>query len=113
MKERTESCVALFPAQNLSGSWVMHNLDSNKKVRRENYKLVRDTNLIKARMDALSRIGKVVQFKMPEKPLLVVTLEEAGIPGVLLDQGGFSQTTTATEEVEPESPSPKESQVQV
>ena len=59
-RSSTETCIAFYPAINFTGEWMIFNVETKKRVRRGNYKLVKETNLIKAQMNALSGIGEVV-----------------------------------------------------
>ena len=40
MQERTEPCIALYPAGNVSGSWILWNMKSRSYVRRSNFKVL-------------------------------------------------------------------------
>ena len=60
MRKRSEPCVALYPALNLSNSWVFWNIKTKKRIRRSNYKCCNMTNLVIDGMNALSGAKKVV-----------------------------------------------------
>ena len=96
--QRSESCVALYPATNFTGSWVFYNTESTKKVRRSRYKLVPDTNLIKEHMDALAGVGKVVRVEVPDVPDPTIAPEVPDMEdaGKLSD----SEIETSTKEVD-------------
>ena len=57
--ERSEPCIALYPAMNLASSWVFWNIKTKKRVRRSNYKYYKTSNLVKAAMNELSGQGEV------------------------------------------------------
>ena len=49
-RDRTEPCIALFPAVNANGSWVFLNLKTNRYVRRSNWVKMVTTDLVITRM---------------------------------------------------------------
>ena len=51
-RDRTEPCIALFPAVNANGSWVFLNLKTNRYVRRSNWVKMVTTDLVITRMNA-------------------------------------------------------------
>jgi hypothetical protein len=53
-RDRTEPCIALFPAVNANGSWVFLNLKTKKRVRRPNWVPMVTTDLVITRMNALA-----------------------------------------------------------
>jgi hypothetical protein len=53
-RDRTEPCIALFPAVNANGSWVFLNLKTNKYVRRSNWVPMVTTDLVITKMNALA-----------------------------------------------------------
>ena len=53
-RDRTEPCIALFPAVNANGSWVFLNLKTNKYVRRSNWVKMVTTELVITHMNALT-----------------------------------------------------------
>ena len=53
-QNRTESCIALYPAGNANGSWIFLNLKSNKRVRRSNWTKMTTDDLVIARINQLA-----------------------------------------------------------
>ena len=53
-RDRTEPCIALYPAVNANGSWVFLNIKTNKYVRRSNWVKMVTTELVISRMNALA-----------------------------------------------------------
>lgn len=58
-EERSEPCMALYPAMKLASSWVFWNINSKKRIRRSNYKYFKTTELIIAMINALSNQNEV------------------------------------------------------
>jgi hypothetical protein len=54
LRDRTEPCIALYPACNAAGSWVFLNMKTNKRVRRSTWEKMVTTDLVIARMNALA-----------------------------------------------------------
>ena len=46
LQDRSEPCIALYPVNNSSGSWVMFNLISKRRIRRSNWKKMVTNDLI-------------------------------------------------------------------
>jgi hypothetical protein len=38
MKERSESCIAVYPSTNISGSWIFYRIHTGRQVRRTKWK---------------------------------------------------------------------------
>ena len=95
--QRIESCIALYPAINFTGSWVFYNTETAKRVRRSQYDIIPDTNLIKAHMDALAGVGKIKRVEVPDVPDPLTTAKDPDVK----DAGELSddKNITATEEV--------------
>ena len=87
MDQCTESCIAVYPTTNFTGSWVFYNTETNKRVRRSRYKLVPDTNLIKAHMDALSGVGKIIRVEVPDIATEDKSPDKEDTDGLLTDKG--------------------------
>jgi hypothetical protein len=51
---RTEPCIALYPAANRNGSWMMYNLHTNTYVRRSRWTKVPINQLVRMQMNALA-----------------------------------------------------------
>ena len=62
LNERTEPCIALYPLPNFSGSWMVYNILTKKKVRRSNLKKCVVTDLVKNQMNLLTKGGRVARI---------------------------------------------------
>jgi hypothetical protein len=71
-KQRSVPCIALYPCCNTTGSWVFYSLESQKRLRRTNWKrMVTNEEIIK-RMNALvegsnKEIGETVEQALGEQ----------------------------------------------
>ena len=54
-QNRTEPCIALYPAGNANQSWVFLNMKTNKQVRRSNWVKMVTNDLVINRMNELAR----------------------------------------------------------
>jgi Reverse transcriptase (RNA-dependent DNA polymerase). len=76
MQERTEPCIALYPAANMSGSWVMWNMKSDTYVRRTHWTKMRVTREVIDTMNTLAGASRVIQADAIPQSIL----EEAPAP---------------------------------
>lgn len=65
LNDRTKSCIALYPLSNFSGSWMVCNNSTRKKVRRSNLKKCAVTDLVKNQMNMLTKGGRVARIQEP------------------------------------------------
>jgi hypothetical protein len=69
MDARTEPCIALYPAANISGSWIFWNLKTDSYVRRTHWVKMRMTRNIVSRMNTLAGVDVVgVADEMVREP---------------------------------------------
>lgn len=54
LSERSEPCVALYPTGNASGSWMMFNIKTRRRVRRSNWRKMVTTQLV---IDAINQMS--------------------------------------------------------
>ena len=59
LDSRNNTCIPLDTSIKFTRLWIMYNVDTKKRFRQEKDKMVKETNLIKVPMDALSGIGEV------------------------------------------------------
>jgi len=91
-RARSSACIALYPAGNLSGSWVLWKIETRTRVRRTNMRKVITSDLIVQAMNATAAESRVeeaipkaaeVVSQQPteaEATELVAETEEAGNP---------------------------------
>jgi len=103
MRQRSEPCIALYPSANISGSWVLWNLNTGEcYVRRTHWKKLPMPDMIVSKMNELAGIRKIEKgaadpivqsiskddFVEPREPMMVpnqnptiktMTVEEAEI----------------------------------
>ena len=87
MIERSTACIALCPANNSTGAWVLLKIASRSRIRRSNWVKLVTTQLIIDAMNAIARESG----------------EQAGAPIRQLQEAIVSQQSAA-EEVSPEEP---------
>jgi hypothetical protein len=69
MMERTEPCIALYPAANVSGSWVMWNMRTDTYVRRTHWIHMRTSREVIDTMNALAGATSVKPADVPLMPI--------------------------------------------
>jgi hypothetical protein len=94
MEPRTEPCIALYPAANVTGSWIMWNLVSDSYVRRSNWTKMQMTSTVIDKMNQLAGGKDLVQKadvppttvsepkQSPEGVISVETVTPSEIPSV-------------------------------
>jgi hypothetical protein len=93
MMERTEPCIALYPAANVSGSWVMWNMRTDTYVRRTHWIKMRVTREVINAMNTLAGTTGVKPADAPPEP----SSEDGTAPQV-------ARLETIVPSVEPEIP---------
>jgi hypothetical protein len=91
-RARSAACIALYPANNAAGSWILWKIDTRSKVRRTNFEKLVTTDLVK------ETLGRIVeeQDREAEQPLVpanvVVEVEE--------ESDAMQQSTSETDNSE-------------
>jgi hypothetical protein len=67
-RARSAACIALYPANNAAGSWVLWKIDTRSKVRRTNFEKLVTTDLVK---EMLGRIAEEQECKL-EQPVMLL-----------------------------------------
>jgi hypothetical protein len=111
MQERTEPCIALYPAANVSGSWVMWNMRSDTYVRRTHWTKMRFTRDVIDAMNTLAGASRVTQAdampqSIPEEAPApreeaedkVVPVQEPVIPTMTTEEATVELADAAEEE---------------
>jgi hypothetical protein len=101
---RSAACIALYPANNAAGSWVLWKLETRSKVRRSNFEKLVTTDLVKETMERIAA-EQEREEEQPAAPALKVT--EAAE-----DNPAMQQPTTGEEELE-NSVSESENEIEV
>ncbi len=70
-RARSAACIALYPANNAAGLWVLRKIDTRSKVRRTNFEKLVTTDLVK---ETLERIAEEQEHEA-EQPVLLVAVE--------------------------------------
>jgi hypothetical protein len=132
MDARTEPCIALYPAANISGSWLFWNLKTDSYVRRTHWVKMRMTRNIVSRMNTLAGVEVVmtadeaVQERVREQPtssnvetvtpaveptVPTLTVEEAAVEEDCQDGGVYDEDVppSAGDGNAPELPPPRRS----
>ncbi len=104
-RARSAACIALYPANNAAGSWVLWKIDTRSKVRRTTFEKLLTTDLVK---EMLGRIADKQEREMeqPVMPLhMAVEIEE--------DNDATQQSTSGTDDSEGPRNDPHENEIDV
>jgi hypothetical protein len=92
MESRTEPCIALYPAANVTGSWIMWNMITDSYVRRTNWIKMQMTSTVIDKMNQLAlgedtvqkadEIAKGKKEPIPDTKVSVETVTPREIPTV-------------------------------
>ena len=75
LEDRTEPCIALYPAANATGAWIFLNIKTNKYVRRTSYRKLPTSEIVIMRMNELAKSEK--KKVSPEETEDVVPVTQA------------------------------------
>ena len=98
MQDRSEPCIALFPAANSTGAWIFLNLKTNKTVRRARYTKMVTTQLIIQRMNELADKEKKRVRGLLGEDIAVIAGEQPVVPATHVPTQVLPMPITATEQ---------------
>ena len=112
MQGRTEPCIALYPAANVSGSWILWNMRTDTYVRRTHWMKMRTTREVIDAMNALSGNTRIRAADAPAQPTestppqdaaveTVVPLGEPAVPTLTMEEAEIESADLVTPDLSP------------
>jgi hypothetical protein len=102
-RARSAACIALYPANNAAGSWVLWKIDTRSKVHRTNFEKLVTTDLVK------ETIGRIADEQEREMEQPVIPLNAAAT--VEEDNDATQQSTSETDDSEGPRNDPHEDEI--
>ena len=93
-QDRTEPCIALYPAGNANGSWIFLNLKTNRYVSRTNWRKMITTQLV---IDAVNKTAQENRKNARHSPAIADQPDQCGEAQDDTAEGGNATATTEHE----------------